>query len=72
MQVGMRELAGFLQHVLTYTACTCMFLLAGRTRQDEEVLDAVTHCLVKQPHVLADGVGCALEPALAHGRLRRG
>lgn len=38
-----------------------------RTRQDEEVLHAVTACLIKQPHVLAHGISSALQGGQAVG-----
>ena len=40
------------------------------TRQDEVVLNAIAHSLLEEPHVLAHGIGSALEPLLVGRGLR--
>lgn len=54
---------------LSLKVCDLSGRKQGRARENEEVLDAVAHGLVEEPHVLPHCVGCALEPCLAHRAL---
>ena len=47
----------------------CAVKGAVHTCQDQEVLNTLSHGVLKEPQILPDSVGCALEPLLLEGAL---